>query len=161
MSIGSVFFTDQSEFSTGDLVEIMNKASSMSLVCNAILYWNTIKIGVTVESLRDQGENISDDALSHISLLPYRQVLPNGNCFVGSPWDESLEIGRLRGLGVPKRNIPFKYTRWSKKIKTERRPSMSTGGNSSFISPHGFSLQMSMLAHRTAPVVLGGNEGKI
>ena len=85
MSIGSVFFTDQSEFSTGDFVEVMNKDSSMSLVCNAILYWNTIKIRVTVESLRDQGENISDDALSHISLLPYRQVLPNGNCFVGSP----------------------------------------------------------------------------
>ena len=77
-----VFFADQGEFSTGDFVEIMNKASSLSLVCNAILYWNTIKIGETVDSLRDQGENISDEALSHISLLPYRHVLPNGTYFV-------------------------------------------------------------------------------
>jgi TnpA family transposase len=76
-----VFFADQGKFSTGDFVEIMNKASSMSLVCNAILYWNTIKIGETVDSLRDQGENISDEALSHISLLPYRHVLPNGTYF--------------------------------------------------------------------------------
>jgi len=77
-----VFFADQGEFSTGDFVEIMNKASSLSLVCNAILYRNTIKIGETVDSLRDQGENISDEALSHISLLPYRHVLPNGMYFV-------------------------------------------------------------------------------
>jgi len=55
-----VFFADQGEFSTGDLVEIMNKASRLSLVCNAILYWNTTKMGETVDDLRDQGEEISD-----------------------------------------------------------------------------------------------------
>jgi len=39
-----IFFADQGEFTTGDYEEIMNKASCLSLVSNAILYWNTLKI---------------------------------------------------------------------------------------------------------------------
>ncbi len=76
-----VFFADQGEFTTGDYEEIMNKASCLSLVSNAILYWNTIKINEIVESLRRQGEVIDDEMLSHISLLPYRHVIPNGTYF--------------------------------------------------------------------------------
>ena len=77
-----IFFAGQGEFSTGDYEEIMNKASCLSLVSNAILYWNTIKINGIVESLRDNGENVDDDALSHISLLPFKHVLPNGTYFI-------------------------------------------------------------------------------
>ena len=76
-----VFFANQGEFTTGDYEEIMNKASSLSLVSNAILYWNTIKINDIVETLRQQGEEIDDEVLSHVSLLPYRHVLPNGTYF--------------------------------------------------------------------------------
>ncbi len=47
----------------------MNKASCLSLVSNAILYWNTIKINDIVTSLRAQGEVIEDETLSHISAL--------------------------------------------------------------------------------------------
>lgn len=54
----------------------MNKASALSLVSNAILYWNTLKINNLVESLRQQGEAIDDETLSHISLLPYRHGCP-------------------------------------------------------------------------------------
>ncbi len=60
----------------------MNKASCLSLVSNAILYWNTIKINEIVESLRSQGEDINKETLSHISLLPYRHVVPNGTYFI-------------------------------------------------------------------------------
>jgi len=35
-----IFFADQGEFRTGDYQEIMNKASCLSLVSNAILVWN-------------------------------------------------------------------------------------------------------------------------
>lgn len=77
-----IFFADQGEFTTGDYEEIMNKASSLSFVSNAILYWNTIKINDVVEQLRQQGENIDDETLSHISLLPYKHVLPNGTYFI-------------------------------------------------------------------------------
>lgn len=69
------------EFTTGDYEEIMNKASSLSLVSNTILYWNTSRIQNIVENLRKQGEQVEDKTLSHISLLPYKHVLPNGNYF--------------------------------------------------------------------------------
>jgi len=77
-----IFFADQGEFTTGDYEEIMNKASSLSFVSNAILYWNTLKINDIVEELKQQGEDIDDETLSHISLLPYKHVLPNGTYFI-------------------------------------------------------------------------------
>ncbi len=65
----------------------MNKASALSLVSNAILYWNTSRISNIVEGLRENGEVIDDDVLAHISLLPYKHVLPNGTYFVdGEPY---------------------------------------------------------------------------
>ena len=77
-----IFFADQGEFTTGDYEEIMNNASCLSLVSNAILYWNTIKINDIVETLRVQGEDIDKETLSHISLLPFKHVVPNGTYFI-------------------------------------------------------------------------------
>lgn len=77
-----IFFADQGEFTTGDYEEIMNKASCLSLVSNAILYWNTIKINDIVTKLRAQGEIIEDETLAHISLLPFKHVIPNGTYFI-------------------------------------------------------------------------------
>lgn len=77
-----IFFANQGEFITGDYQEIMNKASALSLVSNAILYWNTSRISQIVDKLQKQGEDISTQALSHISLLPYKHVLPNGTYFI-------------------------------------------------------------------------------
>jgi TnpA family transposase len=77
-----IFFANQGEFCTGDYEEIMNKASCLSLVSNAILHWNTIKIDEIVGNLRKQGEHIADEDLSHISLLPFKHVLPNGTYFI-------------------------------------------------------------------------------
>lgn len=77
-----IFFADQGEFTTGDYEEIMNKASCLSLVSNAILHWNTIKINDIVENLRSQGEEIGQETLAHISLLPYKHVVPNGTYFI-------------------------------------------------------------------------------
>ena len=50
----------------------MNKASCLSLVSNAILYWNTVKISDIVDRARQQGETINDDDLAHISPLRFR-----------------------------------------------------------------------------------------
>ncbi|ELO7644856.1 Tn3 family transposase [Escherichia coli] len=76
------FLCKSGEFTTGDYEEIMNKASALSLVSNAILYWNTSRISNIIEELRKNGEIIDDDILAHISLLPYKHVLPNGTYFV-------------------------------------------------------------------------------
>ncbi|MEL6494380.1 MAG: Tn3 family transposase, partial [Cyanobacteria bacterium J06623_7] len=73
----------QGEFATGQYQKIMNKASCLSLVSNAVLYWNTLKINDIVEELRDQGEVVDDETLSHISLLPFRHLVPHGTYFTG------------------------------------------------------------------------------
>jgi TnpA family transposase len=80
-----IFFANQGEFTTGDYEEIMNKASCLSLVSNAILYWNTLHIHEIVTTLRQQGEIIEDETLSHISLLPFKHVLPHGTYFIEDP----------------------------------------------------------------------------
>lgn len=91
-----IFFADQGEFTTGDYEEIMNKASCLSLVSNAILYWNTLKITEIVDNLRHQGAEIDNDTLAHISLLPVKHVVPNGTYFIGDEdSDELRESGVL------------------------------------------------------------------
>ena len=90
-----IFFADQGEFSTGDYEEIMNKASCLSFVSNAILYWNTIKIDDIVKSLKQQGESIDDETLSHISLLPFKRVLPNGTYFI----DDLIGENKAKTIG--------------------------------------------------------------
>src|SRR3954467_5910393 len=39
-----LFFANQGAFRTGDYEEIMNKASCLSLLSNAVLIWNTVQI---------------------------------------------------------------------------------------------------------------------
>ena len=83
-----IFFANQGKFTTGNYEEIMNKATVLSLVSNAILYWNTSRISNIVHNLRKQGESIDDDTLAHISLLPFKHVLPNGTYFVDEEINE-------------------------------------------------------------------------
>lgn len=77
-----IFFAEQGEFTVGNYEEIMNKASCLSLVSNAILLWNTLHIDKIIKQLEEQGEVISDEAIEHISLLPYKHVLPNDTYFI-------------------------------------------------------------------------------
>ena len=88
-------------------MEIVNKASCLSLVSNAILYWNTIKIAETVGRLRAQGEDISDETLSHASLC----------CRSGMSYRMARTLSRIAKLGekavarshcAQNRNILFK-----------------------------------------------------
>ena len=76
--------SNQGTFNTPDYEEIMNKASCLSLVSNCILYWNTVKIGSIIDELKRQDQEVDMEALSHISLLPHKHVLPQGTYFVES-----------------------------------------------------------------------------
>lgn len=77
-----IFFANQGKFTVGDYAEIMNKASCLSLVSNAVLYWNTVKISGIINQLRKNGENISNKSLSHISPLSHKHVIPIGTYFI-------------------------------------------------------------------------------
>jgi len=73
-----LFFANRGEFRTGDAEEIMNKASCLSLLSNAVLVWNTIRMTQIVDQLRGAGHEIADQELAHVSPLMHTHVIPNG-----------------------------------------------------------------------------------
>lgn len=73
-----VFFANQGMFRQGDLEEIMNKASCLSLLSNAIVCWNTVQVERIVKDLREKGHEIQDEHLARIYPLFYEHVIVNG-----------------------------------------------------------------------------------
>lgn len=73
-----LFFANRGEFRTGDLDEIMNKASCLSLLSNAVLVWNTVRIGQIVDRLRASGEEILDADLARVSPLCRPHIIATG-----------------------------------------------------------------------------------
>ncbi len=61
-----------------DVKGLMNKASCLSLLSNAVLVWNTVKMADTVAQLRANGAQILDEHLARVSPLAFRHVIPNG-----------------------------------------------------------------------------------
>ncbi len=47
--------TNRGAFRSGDYAEIMNKVSALSVLSNAVLVWNTVRIGGIVEELAEAG----------------------------------------------------------------------------------------------------------
>lgn len=83
-----IFFANQGKFQVGDYEKIMNKSSCLSLVSNAVLYWNTVKMTETIEQLKQNGETINDETLTHISLLPHKHLITMGTYFTDSTIDQ-------------------------------------------------------------------------
>jgi TnpA family transposase len=73
-----LFFANRGEFRGGDAEEIMNKASCLSLLSNAVLVWNTLRIAEIVNQLRAAGHAIADQDLARVSPLMHGHVIPNG-----------------------------------------------------------------------------------
>ncbi len=62
-------------------VEVMNKASCLSLLSNAVLVWNTVHIARIVGQLRAAGHEVRDEDLARVSPLAHAHVIPNGSYF--------------------------------------------------------------------------------
>ena len=73
-----LFFANRGEFRGGDLNEIMNKTSCLSLLCNATVVWNTVRMQKIVEQLRASGQAVRDEDLARIWPLLFEHILPNG-----------------------------------------------------------------------------------
>ena len=73
-----LFFLNRGAFKTSDYEEIMNKASCLSLVSNAVLVWNTHHIQQIVDELRAEGHDIPSEHLQKISPLMFRHILIYG-----------------------------------------------------------------------------------
>jgi TnpA family transposase len=83
-----LFFANQGAFQTGDYEEMMNKASCLSLLCNAVLVWNTVHVSRIIRQLRATGVTITDEEVAFISPLAYAHVIPNGTYFLDRGGEE-------------------------------------------------------------------------
>ncbi len=70
---------------TGDYEEIMNKVSTLSVLSNAVLVWNTMAIAKIVDRLRAAQETITPADLARVSPLVHAHVIPNGAYQFGGP----------------------------------------------------------------------------
>lgn len=73
-----LFFGNQGMFRSGDIREMMNKANCLSLLSNAVVVWNTVKMGEIFAALRLRGENFRDEDLAYVSPFLSGHVIPNG-----------------------------------------------------------------------------------
>jgi TnpA family transposase len=77
----TLFFANWGRFRSGDYEEVMNKASSLSLLSNAVLVWNTVHIAGIVDQLRAAGHEIKDADLARVSPLTHAHINANGSYF--------------------------------------------------------------------------------
>ena len=77
-----LFFANQGAFQTGDYEEIMNKATCLSLLSNAVVVWNTVQMTRIIAQLRASGETLTEEDLARVSPLASAHVIPNGTYFV-------------------------------------------------------------------------------
>jgi hypothetical protein len=93
-----LFFTNQGAFQTGDDEEIMNKATCLCLLSNAVLVWNTVHMTRLIAQLRATGETIADEDVARMSPAAFAHVIPNGTYFV-RPTPLERDEGSEESLG--------------------------------------------------------------
>ena len=57
---------------------MMNRASCLSLLSNAVLVYNTLRLGQVRERAKAQGPAFTPEAIAHVSPLARRHVIVNG-----------------------------------------------------------------------------------
>ncbi len=77
----SLFFTNWGSFRSGATRRVLNKASCLSLLSNAVLVWNTVHIARIVAQLRAAGHEVGDEDLARVSPLAHAHVIPNSSYF--------------------------------------------------------------------------------
>src|ERR1035437_2938929 len=73
-----LFFANRGEFRDGDINEIMNKTSCLSLLSNAVVIWDTIHMQKIVSRLQDSGETVKQEDLALNWPLLHAHIIPNG-----------------------------------------------------------------------------------
>ncbi len=78
-----VFFAELGEFVRGDYEEIMNKASCLSLLSNAVIASNIPAMGSIVDAMRNEGREVRDEDLAHVWPLLRRHITVSGSYSFG------------------------------------------------------------------------------
>ena len=72
------FFADQGAFKTNDYEEMMNKASCLSFVSNAMVLWNTEQMQKVYEILKQKGVKVDPEDMAKILPLSTKNILVHG-----------------------------------------------------------------------------------
>jgi hypothetical protein len=56
----------------------MNKATALSLLSNAVLVWNTVRMTEIVNTLEATGQPVDRSHLARVSPLLHKHVIPSG-----------------------------------------------------------------------------------
>lgn len=73
-----IFFANQGTFLHGDYEEMMNKATALSLLSNAVLVWNTVRITEIINALETTGQHVAREHLARIAPLANAHVIASG-----------------------------------------------------------------------------------
>lgn len=73
-----VFFADQGSFKTNDYEEMMNKASCLSFVSNAMVLWNTEQMQKVYETLDQKGFKVDQADMARVLPLSTKNILVHG-----------------------------------------------------------------------------------
>ena len=74
-----LFFANRGIFRSGDYAEIMNKVSALSILSNAVLVWNTVRITAIVDELAAAGHVVKPEDLARVSPLLDGHVIATGS----------------------------------------------------------------------------------
>jgi TnpA family transposase len=86
-----IFFADQGMFRSGDYCQIMNRVSCLSLLSNAVLVYNTLRMTHVRARVKAQGQEFTPEDIAPISPLAYRHVVVNGTYDFSPPHHSPLQ----------------------------------------------------------------------
>lgn len=78
-------------FRSGDYCQIMNRASCLNLLSNAVLVYNTLCMTHVLERAKAQGQEFTPEDIAHISPLAYRYVIVNGTYDFSPPYTSDTQ----------------------------------------------------------------------
>lgn len=96
----AVFFHERGEIRDRSYDSQAFRASGLNLVVSAIVYWNTVYLSRATAHLRQQGRNIPDELLKHVSPLSWEHINLTGIY----SWDTEQQMPEgFRPLRLPGR----------------------------------------------------------
>jgi TnpA family transposase len=96
----AVFFHERGEIRDRSFDSQAFRASGLNLVVSAIVHWNTVYLSRATAHLRQQGRNIPDDLLRHVSPLSWEHINLTGIY----SWDTEQQMPEgFRSLRLPSR----------------------------------------------------------
>jgi len=74
-------FANEGKIRKAQLEDQTNQAAALTLVTNAIIVWNTRYIQAIIEQLREEGHQVKESDIAHVSLCRFVHINKYGKYF--------------------------------------------------------------------------------